>query len=183
MKSQLVLALVLISIGVVGLIAVGCQSQTFAPFGNPQTPFTNPQGFGQGFEFPNNNPNGFPNGMMGGGMMSGNGMMGNGYGFAPSANATPVPATQAIDREIKIAASNLRFEPARIVAKKGETVRFVITNQDTVAHNFVSQDGRLAYTFLPSSSTQSVVWVASEKGTFTALCTYHAGMQMQIVVE
>ncbi len=183
MKSQLVLAVALISIGVVGLIAVGCQSQMFALFGNPQTQFTNPQ-------TPSNSPQGygFPNGMMGGGMMGGNGMMGSGmmgnrYGLAPNGNATPVPATQAIDREIKIAARNLRFDPARIVVRRGETVKFVITNEDTVAHNFWSQDARIAYTLLPPNTTQSVVWVASEEGTFTAWCTFHTGQQIQIVVE
>ena len=180
MKSQFVLALALISIGVVGLVAVGCQSQTFAPFSNPQTPLNNPQGFG------------FPNGMMGGGgmmggpgggMMGGGMMRGRGYGYAPSPNATPVPATQAVDREIKIAARNSQFDPARVVVKQGETVKFVIANQDVIPHNLVSATGKIAYTFLPANATPSVVWVASEKGNYVALCTFHPGMQMQIVVE
>lgn len=157
-----ILALVLIAVGTVGLAAVGCQSKT--PFGNSQ-----------GFGFP------------GGGMMGGNGgMMGGrgfGYGNAPNVNATPVPASQPIDREVKITARNLQFDPARVVVKKGETVKFVIANQDAAAHNFVSQDGNITYTFLPPNATQSVVWVAPEKGTYIALCTFHAGMQMQIVVE
>ncbi len=160
-----VLALVLIATGAVGLLAVGYQSQT--PFGNPQ-----------GYGFPSG-------GMMGrsdGGMMSGRGMMG-GYDYAPNVNATPVPASQPIDREVKITARNLQFDPARVVVKKGETVKFTIVNQDAVVHNFVSQDGNIVYTFLPANATQSVVWVAQEKGTYTALCTFHAGMQIQIVVE
>jgi len=161
-----VLALVLIAVGAVGLAAVGCQSQT--PFGNSQ-----------GFGFPGS-------GMMGGfgsGMMGGNGGMMGGYGNAPNVNATPVPASQPIDREVKITARNLQFDPARVVVKKGETVKFTITNQDAAAHNFVSQDGNITYTFLPPNATQSVVWVAPEKGIYTALCTFHAGMQMQIVVD
>jgi plastocyanin len=173
MKNQLVLAVAFISIGVVGLIAVACQAQTFAPYSNPQAPFGNSQGFG------------FPGGMMGGGMMGPGGMMGGGYpyGYAPSAIPTPVPANVPIDREIKITARNLRFDPARVVVEKGETVRFMIANQDAAPHNFVSQDGNIAYTFLPANATQAVVWVAPEKGTYVVLCTYHAGMQMQIVVE
>ena len=165
-----VLALVLIAVGAVGLVAVGCQSQT--PFGNSQ-----------GFGFPGGGMmGGFGSGMMGGngGMMGGRGF---GYGNAPNVNATPVPASQPIDREVKITARNLQFDPARVVVKKGETVKFTITNQDAVAHNFISQNGNITYTFLPPNATQSVVWVASEPGTYTALCTFHAGMQMQIVVE
>jgi len=164
MKSQLVLALALVSIGVIGLIAVGCQTQSV-------TPFNNPQGFG------------FPNGMMGPGMMGGGMMGGRGYGYAPRVNATPVPATQAVDREIKIVAHNFQFDPARVVVKKGETVKFVIANQDVIPHNLVSANGKIAYTFLPANATASVVWVASEKGNYVALCTFHPGMQMQIVVE
>ena len=162
-----VLALVLIAVGVVGLVVVGCQSQT--PFANPQ-----------GFNFPGG-------GMMGGGMMGSNsGMMGGrgfGYGNPPNVNATPAPSDKPIDREIKITARNLRFDPASVVVKTGETVKFTITNQDAVAHNFISQDGNIAYTPLPPNATQSVVWLAQEKGTYTALCTLHAGMQMQVVVE
>jgi plastocyanin len=165
-----VLALVLIGFGVLGLVAVGVLFQSPLTYNAPQQ-------------------NSAPFGMMGGpstgsgwrgGMMGGRGF---GYGSAPNVNATPVPASQPIDREVKITARNLQFDPARVVVKKGETVKFVITNQDAAAHNFVSQDGNVVYTFLPPNATQSVVWVAQEKGTYTALCTFHAGMQMQIVVE
>ncbi|MBI4786314.1 MAG: cupredoxin domain-containing protein [Chloroflexi bacterium] len=150
-----ILAIALIAIGVVGLVAVGWLTQT-------------PFGYFQGYGSPGR-------GMMGG-------MMG-GYGFAPNVNATPVPSDKPIDREIKITARNWQFDPPRMVVKKGETVRFTITNQDAVAHNFVSQDGDITYTFLPPNATVSVVWVAPEKGTYLALCTFHAGMQMQVIVE
>lgn len=167
-RAMPVLALALIAIGTIGVLAVGCQTQ-------PQSPLGNAPGFN------------FPGGMMGRGMMGPNGMMGRGmmggYGYAPNVSATPVPANQPIDREVKIIAHNFQFDPARVTLKKGETVKFVIENKDAVAHNFVSQDGRIAYTFLPANATQAIVWVVSEKGTFTALCTYHAGMQMQIIME
>ena len=119
-------------------------------------------------------------------MGSNSGMMGGrgfGYGNPPNVNATPAPSDKPIDREIKITARNLRFDPASVVVKTGETVKFTITNQDAVAHNFISQDGNIAYTPLPPNATQSVVWLAQEKGTYTALCTLHADMQMQVVVE
>ena len=153
-----VFALVLIALGVVGLVAAGW----LAP-----TPFSYPQG--QDFPF--------------GGMMGGPGGMMGGYGFAPNVNATAVPSDKPVDREVKITARNGQFDPARVLVKKGEAIKFTVTNQDAVAHNFVSQDGGITYTFLPPNATQSVVWVAPEKGTYTALCTFHPGMQMQIVVD
>jgi plastocyanin len=162
------LALLLIAIGVVGLGVVGCGASAY-PFNTAGGAMMNGGG-----------------GMMGnGGMMNGGGMMGGqGYGAAPTVNATPVPANQPIDREVKVTARNLQFDVTRLVVKKGETVKFAITNQDAVAHNFVSQEGKIAYTYLPPNVTASVVWVAPQTpGIFTALCTFHAGMQMQVVVE
>lgn len=130
------------------------------------------------------------NGMMGswngsngfGGMMNG-GMMG-GFFSAPSVNATPVPSTQKVDREIQITARNFKFDPTRVEVKKGETIKFTIANQDNFAHNVVSQDGKLGYTLLPANQTTSVVWAApNQAGTYTVICTFHPGMQFQIVVE
>ncbi|MDE3091829.1 MAG: hypothetical protein KGJ80_20850, partial [Chloroflexota bacterium] len=104
-----VLALVLIGLGVLGLVAVGVLFQSPLAYNSPQQNFA-------------------PFGMMGrtgrGGMMGGRGF---GYGNAPNVNTTPVPASQPIDREVKITARNLQFDPARVVVKKGETVKFVIT--------------------------------------------------------
>ncbi len=153
-----ILAFVLIAVGIVGLIALSWAVPT---------PFSYPQGYG----------------VPSGGMMGGRrGTMGR-YGYAPNANPTPVPSDRPIDREVKITARDLRFDPSRVVLKNGETIRFTIVNQDGVAHNFVSQDGDIAYTLLPPNATQTVVWVAPERGTYTAFCTFHTGMQLQIVVQ
>ncbi len=157
-----IFALALIVVGIAGLVVVGCQTQPLAPFGNPQ-------GYG------------FPDEMMGGGGMMGPGMMGNGY--APNVNATPVPSNQSIDREVKITARNLQFDPTRVVVKQGETVRFAFTNQDSYAHNFGSADARIPFILLPANGMASTVWVAAQKGTYNALCTLHPGMQLLIVVE
>lgn len=148
------------------------------------------------------------NGMMGdgngnngfGGMMNGNGMMrnGNGNGFGgmmsggmmsgwnntPSVNATPVPSTQKVNQEINVTARNFKFDPTRVEVKKGDTIKFNISNQDNFAHNAVSQDGKLAYTLLPANQTTSVVWTApNQAGTYTVICTFHPGMQFTIVVD
>ncbi len=126
------------------------------------------------------------NGMMSGGMMNG-GMMGgmmNGSFNTPNVNATPVPSTQKIDREVNLTVSNFKFAPATVTVKKGETVKFTIVNQDKFSHNVVSQDGKLAYTVLPANQTTSVLWSApNQAGTFTVVCTWHPGMQFTIEVE
>lgn len=127
-----------------------------------------------------------------GGMMNGNGMMGGimgggmmgGWNNTPNVNATPVPSTQKVDQEINLTTRNLQFAPTRVVVNAGETIKFTITNQDNLAHNAVSQDGKLAYTVLPANQTTSVVWVApNQEGTYTIICTWHPGMQFQIDVK
>ena len=96
-------------------------------------------------------------GMMGGGMMGG-GMMG-GYGSsqsAPTAEPTPIGATPVpVDKEIQITATNLRFAPAQIAVKPGETVRFVVTNDDAFLHNFVGQEAGIPLLNLPGWRVQT----------------------------
>ncbi len=125
----------------------------------------------------NGNGNNGYGGMMGGGMM-------NGSFNTPNVNATPVPSTQKIDREVNLTVSNFTFAPAKVTVKQGETVKFTIVNQDKFAHNVISQDGKLGYTVLAANQTTSVVWSApNQAGTFTVICTWHPGMQFTIEVE
>ena len=120
--SILILALSLIAIGAVGLVALSVWQSTASPVGN--------SGMMNGDAMMGTMHNGMLNGdgMMGGGMMGpGGGMTGmmgmmhngmmdgmTGSRTFPSVDATPVPATQAIDREIKVAARNLQFD--RVIA-------------------------------------------------------------------
>jgi len=122
-----------------------------------------------------------------GGMVGGGGMMG-GYGYgqsAPTAEPTPIGATPIpVDEEIQITALNLRFTPAEITVKPGETVRFVVTNDDPYLHNFVSQEAGIPFLNLPGNTTQTVTWTApAQIGAYTAVCTLHPGMNLSIVVE
>lgn len=123
-----------------------------------------------------------------GGMMNGYGMMGRGmmggWNNTPNVNVTPVPSTHKVDREIQLTAHNFQFDPTHVTAKAGETVKFTIVNQDNFAHNAVSQGGALPYTVLPANQTTSILWAAPKQaGTYTVICTWHPGMQFQIVVE
>ncbi len=140
---------------------------------------------------------GYGPGMMGGGGMMGNGgMMGGGvpggmmggYGYsqsAPTAVPTPLGATPIpVDEEIQVTALNVRFTPAEITVKPGETVRFVVTNNDPYLHNFVSEQAGIPFLNLPGSTTQTVTWTApTTKKTYTALCTLHPGMSLSIIVK
>jgi len=131
----------------------------------------------------------FGPGMMGRGMGSGmmgaygsghmGGMMG-GYGVAPQ--GTPAPVDE--DAFAQLTATDFRFDPATITVKAGEAVRLVIANQDSVPHNLYSPDVPIAYTLLPVGATQSVTFTApTATGTYLAVCTFHPGMTLQIVVK
>ena len=120
-------------------------------------------------------------GMMGGhmgGMMGGYGGWGYGYGVAPQ--GTPVPA----DEEIQLTAANFRFDPAAVAVKAGETVRLVVANRDSVPHNLYGVDVPIAYTLLPAGASGSVTFAApTAAGIYRAVCTFHPGMTLDIVVE
>jgi plastocyanin len=127
-------------------------------------------------------------GMMGSGMMGAygyghmGGMMGGyggwGYGVAPQ--GTP----SSVDEEIQLTAADFRFDPAAITVKAGEAVRLVIANKDSVPHNFYSPDVPIVYTLLPGRGTQSVTFTApTTPGTYLAVCTFHPGMTLEIVVK
>ncbi|MEK7325547.1 MAG: cupredoxin domain-containing protein [Chloroflexota bacterium] len=138
---------------------------------------------------------GYGPGMMGGGMMSGGGMMGGvpggmmgGYGYnqsAPTAEPTPIGATPVpVDEEIQITATNLRFAPTQITVKPGETVRFVVTNNDPYLHNFVGEQAGIPFLNLPGNTTQTVMWIVpAQTGAYTAVCTLHPGMSLSIIVK
>ncbi len=119
----------------------------------------------------------------GGGMMGG---YGYGYGqYAPTAQPTPVGATPApVGEELQIAITNFTFAPAQIKVNAGETVRFVVKNNDAVLHNFVSQEAGIPYLALPAGMTQTVTWTApTTLGTYTAICTFHPGMVLYLTVK
>ena len=132
---------------------------------------------------------GYGAGMMGRGMGSGmmgaygsghmGGMMG-GYGVAPQGTPSPVDE----DAFAQLTATDFRFDPATITVKVGEAVRLVIANKDSVPHNLYSPDVPIAYTLLPVGATQSVTFTApTATGTYLAVCTFHPGMTLQIVVK
>ncbi len=113
-----------------------------------------------------------------GGMMGGYGGRGFGNGVAPQ--GTPVPA----DEEIQVEAANFRFDPATITVTSGETIRLIVANKDGVPHNVYSPEVALDYTLLPAGVVQPVTFTApTTPGTYLAVCTFHPGMSLEIVVK
>jgi plastocyanin len=124
-----------------------------------------------------------------GGMMSG-GMMGQGGrgGMMGQDRSQSIPTTapednRVVDQTIALVAQNLRYQPSRVEVKAGQTVRFVITNRDGFAHNFVSTEAGIGEHVIAGGTTQSIVWAAPTRtGTYRAQCTYHPGMVLEIYV-
>lgn len=111
-----------------------------------------------------------------GGMMGGR--WGYGYGTVPQGTSVPV------DQEIQLKAANFRFDPATITVQAGETVRLVVSNNDGVPHNLYSRDSALAYALLPAGVVQPVTFTAPDApGTYLAVCTFHPGMTLEIIVK
>jgi plastocyanin len=128
-----------------------------------------------------------------GGMMSGSGSMMGGQGGMGSmmgqrrSQGVPTAApddNRPVDQTIALVAQNLRYQPSRIDVTAGQTVRFLITNRDGFAHNFVSAEAGIGERVIDGGATQSMIWTApSRQGTYRAQCTYHPGMVLDIVVS
>ena len=104
-----------------------------------------------------------------------------------------------IDRTITISTEDLKFEPAVIFVRPGETIKFVITNYGKLPHEFIIGDkaeqeehekemqsmrgmqhtDQNAVSILPGE-TRALVWTFGKEGTFEFGCHvpghYAAGM-------
>ena len=92
----------------------------------------------------------------------------------PAATPSPTPATV-----VPVAMRNIKFVPARITVKVGQTVRW--TNHDKVAHTVASAKLKLASEGIEHG--QSYEYRATRPGTFPYYCTIHAGQTGVLVVK
>jgi plastocyanin len=90
----------------------------------------------------------------------------------PTANA-PKPVT------VKIAIESMKFVPAKISAKPGDTI--VWTNNDIVAHTATAGNGAFDSKVIPPGATFK--FVARRAGDFAYVCTLHQPMTGQLVVR
>jgi plastocyanin len=90
----------------------------------------------------------------------------------PAATATPAAV-------VPVAMRNIKFVPARITVKVGQTVRW--TNHDKVAHTVASAKLKLASEGIENG--ESYEYRATRPGTFPYYCTIHAGQTGVLVVK
>jgi uncharacterized cupredoxin-like copper-binding protein len=130
-----------------------------------------------------------------------------GTGHAHKASRAGQPGKpEKVTREIKVTAlDTMRYEPALTQVKRGETVRFVVTNAGKLAHEFVIGDANEQQTHaqmmrkmpnmrhednnmisLEPGETKSLVWQFAEVGELEIACHvpghYEAGMRAKVAV-
>lgn len=91
-------------------------------------------------------------------------------------------------REIRINASEFKFEPSELRVKAGEAVRFIIVNTGSVDHEFESDDARIEEVTIPPGRQRTVRWTAPARpGEYSFVCDIsghrEAGMTGKIIVE
>ena len=101
------------------------------------------------------------------------GVAGCGDSAKPAAMPSPTPAAV-----VPVVMRNIKFAPARITVKVGQTVRW--TNHDKVAHTVASAKLKLASEGIEAG--QSYEYRATRPGTFPYYCTIHAGQTGVLVV-
>ena len=95
---------------------------------------------------------------------------------APSSNASsPVsgPTTHVVTMK------DMKFSPESFTIHKGDTVEW--KNEDDVAHNAVANDKTFATQKLTPGDSEK--WVASKKGSFPYVCTFHPNMKAKVEVQ
>lgn len=97
------------------------------------------------------------------------------------------PALPVEARQIRVAVSSFRFDPAQIVVKPGELVRFILVNQANIFHTF-TVEGMEDLINVPleagQSITREVTIPTTARGNFVFYCVPHRGLAMvgQLVV-
>lgn len=91
--------------------------------------------------------------------------------------AQPMAAASA--KEMRVTISNFTFEPEMTTIARGETVRFV--NSDDMVHTIVAVDG--SFRSGPLDTGDSFVRTFGKPGTIAYYCGLHSFMKGMIVVK
>ena len=78
----------------------------------------------------------------------------------------------------RVAMRNIKFVPPTIVARAGQTVRWV--NADAVPHNVVAREGASFRSSILQPG-KSFSYKVAKKGTITYVCTLHPNMTGKVV--
>lgn len=89
-------------------------------------------------------------------------------------------------QEIKMDASEFKFEPAMLTVKAGQPVRVIVSNTGVLEHTFTITDLGVD-TKLPVGQTATVEFTSTKSGTFELFCSVpghrEAGMVGTLVVN
>ncbi|PTM95282.1 cupredoxin domain-containing protein [Mycoplana dimorpha] len=91
--------------------------------------------------------------------------------------ALPIAPAGATETQVTI--SNFTFKPQALTISRGDTVRFV--NSDDMVHTIVAGDGSFRSGALDTDD--SFVWTFSQPGTIAYFCGLHPFMKGSIVVK
>lgn len=89
------------------------------------------------------------------------------------------PMTPAGATEAQVTISNFTFKPQALTIHRGDTVRFV--NSDDMVHTIVAGDGSFRSGALDTDD--SFVWTFAQPGTIAYFCGLHPFMKGSIVVK
>jgi plastocyanin len=99
---------------------------------------------------------------------------------ATGEGASPAAAAQTRKvATVKIAIEGMKFSPADVTVKAGDTV--VWTNNDVVAHTVTSKEGVFDSKVIPPGATFK--FVARRKGDFVYICSLHQPMTADLKVR
>jgi plastocyanin len=93
--------------------------------------------------------------------------------------AASLPTGGASARIHTVAIRNMRFEPAALVVRQGDTVEWI--NEDLVPHTVTSRESALDSRTIAAG--RSWRWTAGTRGRTTYVCTFHPAMSGRIEVE
>ena len=81
------------------------------------------------------------------------------------------PPTGEVTQEISVSGTEFSFSPSTITVNQGEVIKITFTNTGSIGHNFgISQLGVRTAT-IPAGGTDSVIFTASQSGTFAFDCS------------
>lgn len=109
---------------------------------------------------------------------------------APPASGAAAPAGGGSEQELKVTASDFKYDPNSFTVKAGQKTKVTMTNKGAVDHTWVVNDSSGAPVFkmvVPVGKTLSGEFTLPTAGTYTLLCDVaghkEAGMQGKIVAQ
>ena len=111
-----------------------------------------------------------------------------GFVVAASAHARPAEEVRRADRQVVIVAERFNYMPSRVKVRRGETIEFVLSSEDTY-HGFYIRELGVDVLIPPLGKGEARVLVRFEKpGRYVFECSRpcgagHNAMRGQIVVK